>query len=60
MIIATHDLGDLADIADRCYVLEAGRLAAEGSPDEILRRIAASQELVNQMQHTTINSSPIH
>jgi hypothetical protein len=30
-----------------------------GSPDEILRRIAASQELVNQMQHTTINSSPI-
>jgi len=24
---ATHDLGDLEDIADRCYVLDAGQLA---------------------------------
>jgi hypothetical protein len=26
-----------------------------GAPDEILRQIAASQELVNQMQHATIS-----
>lgn len=37
VITATHDLGDLEDIADRCYVLDGGQLAAEGSPGEILR-----------------------
>jgi cobalt/nickel transport system ATP-binding protein len=37
VIIATHDLGDLRDTVDRCYVLDGGRLAAEGSPEEILR-----------------------
>ncbi len=37
VITATHDLGDLEDIADRCYVLDGGKLAAEGSPAEILR-----------------------
>lgn len=31
-----------------------------GTPDDILRTITNSQELVNQMQHGTINSSPIH
>ena len=37
VIIATHDLVDLRETVDRCYVLDSGRLAAEGSPDEILR-----------------------
>ena len=37
VITATHDLGDLEDIADHCYVLDAGQLVAEGSPREILR-----------------------
>lgn len=37
VITATHDLGDLADIADRCCVLEDGRLAGDGAPAEILR-----------------------
>jgi cobalt/nickel transport system ATP-binding protein len=36
VITATHDLGDLEDIADHCYVLDAGKLVAEGSPREIL------------------------
>lgn len=36
VIMATHDLDDLRDTADRCYVLDGGELAAEGSPDEIL------------------------
>jgi hypothetical protein len=31
-----------------------------GTPEDILRQIAASQELVNSMQHTTITSSSIH
>src|SRR6202161_3554890 len=36
VITATHDLRDLEDIADRCYVLDAGRLVAECSPAEVL------------------------
>lgn len=36
VITATHDLGDLEDIADRCYVLDCGKLVAEGRPAEIL------------------------
>jgi cobalt/nickel transport system ATP-binding protein len=36
VITATHDLGDLRETADRCYILDSGRLVAEGSPDEIL------------------------
>jgi len=37
VIVATHNLADLEDIADRCCVLESGRLAADGVPAEILR-----------------------
>lgn len=37
VITATHDLGDLRDIADRCCILDCGRLVAEGCPDDILR-----------------------
>jgi len=37
VITATHNLGDLEDIADRCLVLDGGRIAAEGAPAEILR-----------------------
>jgi cobalt/nickel transport system ATP-binding protein len=36
VITATHDLGDLGDIADQCFVLDAGRVVAEGIPEEIL------------------------
>jgi cobalt/nickel transport system ATP-binding protein len=37
VITATHDLGDLEDIADRCYILDGGQLAAKGAPADILR-----------------------
>ncbi|MGD0618185.1 MAG: ABC transporter ATP-binding protein [Bryobacteraceae bacterium] len=37
VIVATHDLGDLEDIADRCYLLDRGRLVAERSPADVLR-----------------------
>jgi cobalt/nickel transport system ATP-binding protein len=36
VIVATHDLRDLRDIADRCYVLDAGRLVAERNPADVL------------------------
>ena len=37
VITATHNLGDLQDIADRCLVLNGGRVVAEGTPADILR-----------------------
>jgi cobalt/nickel transport system ATP-binding protein len=37
VITATHDLGLVEDIADYCYVLQAGTVAAEGLPADILK-----------------------
>jgi cobalt/nickel transport system ATP-binding protein len=37
VIIATHDLGVVDHVADLCVVLEAGRVAAQGPAQEILR-----------------------
>jgi cobalt/nickel transport system ATP-binding protein len=46
VVTATHDLDIVADIADRCLVLQRGRLVAEGTPDEIL-----SNEFLLQQAH---------
>ncbi|HLK68584.1 MAG TPA: energy-coupling factor ABC transporter ATP-binding protein [Bryobacteraceae bacterium] len=53
VITATHDLRDLEDIADRCFVLDAGQLVAEGPPNEILRDAALLQRtnLVHAHRH---------
>jgi len=40
VITATHDLDTLEDIADRCYVLENGAIAAEGAPLTVLHDVA--------------------
>jgi len=37
IVIATHDLNLAFDIADRCVLLDRGRLAATGDPREIVR-----------------------
>ncbi|MDE3181422.1 MAG: ABC transporter ATP-binding protein [Acidobacteriota bacterium] len=36
VITATHDLDHIEDIADQCYVLQEGRVLAEGAPGSIL------------------------
>ena len=36
VITATHDLGVVEDTSDYCYVLEKGRIAAEGVPEALL------------------------
>lgn len=35
-VLAAHDLDPVADLADRLVVLDAGRLALEGRPEEVL------------------------
>ncbi|WP_127902933.1 amino acid ABC transporter ATP-binding protein [Solirhodobacter olei] len=37
MILVTHEMGFAADVANRVIFMEAGRIAEEGSPEEILR-----------------------
>lgn len=39
VIMATHDLDALEEIADRCYLLEGGRIAGEGTPMDILHDV---------------------
>ena len=53
VIVATHDLGDLEDIADRCYVLDRGRLVAERSPADVLgdRELLERTNLVHAHRH---------
>jgi cobalt/nickel transport system ATP-binding protein len=36
VVIATHELETVEEIADRCVVLDQGRVAAEGTPGQIL------------------------
>ena len=40
VITATHDFDTLEDIADRCYVLENGTVAGEGTPLAVLHDVA--------------------
>jgi cobalt/nickel transport system ATP-binding protein len=40
VVTATHDLDIVLDIADHCFVLQAGQVVAAGSPAAILRDVA--------------------
>jgi cobalt/nickel transport system ATP-binding protein len=53
VITSTHELGDLPDIADQCFVLDHGKLAAERKPEEILqdRELLERTNLVHAHRH---------
>ena len=53
VITATHDLHDLVDIADRCFVLDEGQLVTERTPDEILRdtELLRRTNLIHEHRH---------
>lgn len=44
VIMATHDLDALEDVADRCYLLANGRIAGEGKPLDILHNVALLEQ----------------
>jgi len=39
VVISTHDLDTLEDVADRCYILNRGQIAGEGEPLGILHDV---------------------
>jgi cobalt/nickel transport system ATP-binding protein len=43
VVVSTHDLHIVEDIADQCLVFETGRLVAAGTPTEILSQTALLQ-----------------
>ncbi|MDH3336502.1 MAG: ATP-binding cassette domain-containing protein [Gammaproteobacteria bacterium] len=47
-IVVSHDVHDVSAVADYCYVIADGDVAAAGTPAELK---AASSELVNQFMH---------
>ena len=53
VITATHDLNVLEEVADRCYLLESGRIVGEGKPFEILHDVALleSTKLIRPLSH---------
>ena len=53
VVTATHELDIASDIADHCYVLQAGRIAARGSPADILadEPLLARTRLIHAHRH---------
>jgi cobalt/nickel transport system ATP-binding protein len=53
VVTATHDLQMLEDIADRCYVLQDGQVAGEGTPLAILHdlRLLTAARLIRPQHH---------
>lgn len=37
MVVVTHELGFAGDVADRIIFIDRGRIAEEGTPDQVLR-----------------------
>jgi cobalt/nickel transport system ATP-binding protein len=60
VITATHHLGILEEIADRCFVLDRGRLVAERTASEVL----ADQELLDRTNlihaHRHLHGASLH
>lgn len=62
IVTATHDLHTLDDLADRCAVLERGRVIAAGAPSRILedRALLERANLVHAHRHAGPRHSHAH
>ena len=68
VVIATHDLDALEDLADHCFLLKDGRLAGEGDPLTVLHDVDLLERagLIRPHKHThghvhvVEDSRPVH
>ncbi len=59
VVTATHDLDIVEDIADRCFVLDCGRIIAEGSPHQILHDVALLKRAGLSHAHLHLHGSEV-
>jgi ABC-2 type transport system ATP-binding protein len=45
VLLATHDLAEAEQLADRIVILADGRIVADGSADQLARRVAGQAEV---------------
>jgi ABC-2 type transport system ATP-binding protein len=45
VLLTTHDLAEADKLADRILILAGGHITADGSPDELARRVASEAEV---------------
>ena len=45
ILLTTHDLAEAERLADRILILAAGRIVADGSADQLARRVAGRSEI---------------
>ncbi len=57
VVTTTHDLDIVEDIADACYVFQAGRVVAAGKPEEILHQTSLLEQTNLVHAHRHIHAS---
>jgi cobalt/nickel transport system ATP-binding protein len=57
ILTATHDLDIIEDIADHCYVLQAGRSVSEGSPSTLLADLGLLEQTSLIHAHRHVHAS---
>lgn len=57
VVTTTHDLDIVEDIADECFVFHAGRVAAAGTPTEILHQTSLLEQTNLVHSHRHIHAS---
>ena len=60
VVTATHDLDIVADIADLCVVMKAGRVIAQGPPRAILTDAALMTDAHLAHTHLHIHHGHVH
>lgn len=57
VVISTHELDTLEDVADRCYILNRGQIAAEGEPLRILHDVGLLERTNLLRPHRHVHAS---
>ena len=51
MVLTTHDMEEAEELCDRLAIMHAGRIATEGAPDELKRRLGPDATLDDVFVH---------